>query len=119
MITYYKLTADLADRVKVYCESRGISFPVDAEVIFVAVSDSGEVVGVVGVKRIYQIEPLLFDIPTVGLVLGEKALGVLSFAGQNEAVAITKDSNGAWIDIMERYGFVVTDRNMTILKKEL
>jgi len=69
-----------------------------------------------------MIEPVVADSPFVTQILAEKTLAfataVLSPTG-GKVTALVHGERDSWISLLEKYGFVITDKNMTILKKEV
>lgn len=119
MIQYQKLTNEYLDKAKAFCAVKEIAFPFQAEVVFIAINEMDSVIGICGVKKVYQIEPLASDQPLPAMILAEKAMAVIGLTENREAVALVKDSKESFIIQLEKYGFVVTDKSMTILKKEV
>ena len=115
MIEYRKIAEADVPSVIAYCAEKEISVPVKSEVIFVAFEDD-KIVGVVAVKKVFQIEPLIADTGLIAQVLGEKALAVISMADKPNVLVLSK--NEGFIGQMERYGFEVTDKGITVLKRE-
>jgi len=121
MITYQKLTPEYVGQVKFLCQRNNISFPLNSEVIFIALDEHDTVIGVTAVKKVFQVEPLISSNPIVAHVLSEKALAVISLTDTAEAVALVRNvvDSANFISQLERSGFVITDTEITILKKEV
>lgn len=119
MIQYQKITPEYAQKAYDYCKLKEVDFPTDAEIIFIAINELDAVIGLCSVKQIFQIEPLVSDQPLVTMILGEKAMSVVATTKHEKVMALVKDSKESYISQLEKYGFVVTDKAMTILKKEV
>lgn len=108
----------LSTEVVNFCLSKEVNPPIDSSIIFGAY-DNGILVGVCALKQVYQIEPLIVEgSPHVTQILGEKMMAVASLSA-HEVIAMIKSENESYINQLERYGFVITDKSMTILKKEV
>lgn len=119
MITYKKLDAQYAQRAKDFCDKANLDFPVTAEIIFIATNEQDEIVGLSALKKVYQLEPLISNSPIVAMVLAEKAMSLVALANIPEVMAIVNDNKTEFIVQLERYGFIVTDKHMTVLVKEV
>lgn len=116
---YRSATTDDINAVKELCLNHGINPPDNGSaVIFVAESDDA-LQGVCGVKVNVQIEPLIANTPFVAQILAERAMGFITAISKGPIVVLVKEENEEWISALEKYGFVVTDKNMVVLKKEL
>jgi hypothetical protein len=115
MIEYRMLKDDERKLARQLCLEHNLDFPIRPECSFGAF-DNGNLVGVVALKKVYQIEPLIniSGSALVSQVLAEKALACASIV-TGEVEVITKKS----AELFEKYGFIVTDVEMTILKKEV
>jgi hypothetical protein len=111
---------ELADKVERFLESKNMSLQDNTQLIFVAFRDD-EIIGICGLRYVAQIEPLVADgYPEAARILAEKATAIASITF-NSVMALVegKDSNAKWINELEKYGFIITDTNMTVLKKEV
>ena len=116
VVEYRRIRLD--DEIIRFCLSHNIQPPEIGDIIFAAYDD-GVLVGVCGLKVIYQVEPLIApNSPIVAQVLGEKVLAVASMQS-HRVTAIVKSEKKDLIEQLERYGFIITDKFTTILKKEL
>lgn len=108
----------LDNEIMQFCLSHDIQPPEMGDVIFAAY-DNGVLIGVCGLKVIYQVEPLIAPGSSmVAQTLGEKALAVASMQA-HRVVAMVKSEKKDFVEQLERYGFIITDKFVTILKKEL
>lgn len=121
MITYRTVKTELDVRkVERYCNDNKILnpcfFPVST--VFIACNEEDEIVGLCGVRAVVQIEPLVSNNPVMAHILTEKAMTAASMIGK-EVIAVTKSENEKWIAQIESYGFTVTDKNMTMLRRDV
>jgi len=100
------------DLLRQFCFENNFDFPTRPECVFVAIED-GKLVGLCALKKVYQVEPLI-NVSGSALVTQILAEKVLACAGlvTHEVMAMTQKP-----DLYERYGMVVTDKDMTILTK--
>jgi hypothetical protein len=121
LVTYKIARTDHKDAIAKYCEDAGVLSPIEepgVQAIFIALDENNVIIGISAVKHVIQVEPLVCSIPMVAHVLGEKALALASTLSTNvEALVNGKDEQ--YINLLVKYGFEVTDKNMVILKKEL
>lgn len=109
------------EEVRQFCSHYQVAVPQRNSIAFGAYNDYGNLVGLAAIKVIHQIEPLILEegySPRITQTLGEKAMAVISTVS-NEVTGLVKDENSSYILQLEKYGFVVTDRNMTVLKKKV
>ena len=108
----------LDDEVVELCLQKQIDPPTIGDIIFGAYDD-GKLVGICALKQILQVEPLVAESSSLSAhVLAEKALAVAAM-NAHQVVAMVRSDNTNFISQLERYGFVITDKSMTILKKEV
>jgi len=111
---------ELSDKIERFLDSKNMSLQDNTQLIFVAFRDD-EIIGICGLRYVAQIEPLVADgYPEAARILAEKATAIASITF-NSVMALVegKDSNAKWINELEKYGFIITDTNMTVLKKEV
>ena len=112
------VTSDL-EAINGLCRDNGIAPPsADQSVIFVA-DDNGTIRGVAGVKVTVQLEPLVGQTPFIAQALAERSFGFITAISKGPVVILVHDDREDWLSVLERYGFTITDRHMTVLKKEL
>ena len=117
-MNYRTATKEDIPAINEMCANNGIAPPSEASTV-VFVADDGEIRGVAAVKITVQIEPLIGQTPFIGLALAERCMGFITAVSKGPAVAIVRESNEAWISVLEKYGFTITDKHMIVLKKEL
>lgn len=116
MIDFQRITPAYLAQAIAYCADKQVEYPIHAEVVFIALEDN-KVIGVVGVKKVFQIEPLAAESGLTAQILGEKAMAVISLAEKPNMMVLSKNED--FIQQLERYGFVITDKGMTVLKKDV
>lgn len=120
---YRIATTKDADNIRTYCKEHNAECPLDSLhdqiQIVLAEDEQGVLMGLSALKRMFVIEPLLGGSVRNQIVLAEKLMSVAGHAGGNEVVAMVKGDNHTFISNLESYGFVITDKNMTILRKGL
>lgn len=104
-----------------YCAEKNVSSPdINTKSVMIARDDeTGKVVGVVGIKRMFAIEPLVTDSPYITHILGERALAVVESSDIPMVFAMVTADKEEYLQILQKYGLVITDKNMILLRKEL
>ena len=117
MYSYKIARTDDLKEIEEYCKENNVSCD-GCSNLFVARNEEGKVVGVAGVKRVYQIEPLVSESARITQILGEKAMALISTVAP-EAIALVKSDKVDYIKVLSEYGFTITDDSMIVLKKEV
>ena len=116
MTTYRRARVNDSEQIQAYCDKNNIMSPVEdqmMQLVYIAEDDNGMIVGVSAVKRWYVVEPVIADNPRIGQVLLEKASSGIPTP---EFKCVVKDNE--LVGALEKYGFIITDKDMTILMKE-
>jgi N-acetylglutamate synthase-like GNAT family acetyltransferase len=115
MIEYRGLKIEELSEARALCVAKDLDFPSRPECVFGAF-ENGKLVGICALKKVYQVEPLvnISGSALVSQVLGEKVLACASLV-TSEVEVITKNS----AELFEKYGFVITDKDMTILHRSV
>lgn len=118
MIKYRTVKTD-KDKVicKSFCEKNKFHFRPDAIYTIAIDTEKDEIVGICGVIKITQIQPLKADNPLIAHTLSEKAVSIASLY-DSEIQTTIKTDNLKWKDELKKYGFTVVDENMSVLVKE-
>lgn len=101
-----------------YLKVNGLRAPDKQIATFIAIDDkTDEIVGLCSLEQVYRIEPIVANNPLVAHVLAEKVLSLVQVNGLRLEI-IVKSDKADKIDLFEKYGFVIRDRNITILEGE-
>jgi hypothetical protein len=103
--------------VKNYCYKHGIAFPDRNSILLVSFNDGGLVNGLVGLKPVIFVEPLVADNPILANNLGRMVEGIIIQQGIKVISASVPRENVKHIAQLEKEGFVIIDNNHTILEK--
>jgi hypothetical protein len=119
MIEYRKLIPEEWSKAREFARELGTDITPKVEILFGAY-ENGELVGIAAVKHITIIEPLVVKqgYYRVSQILGEKAMAIASLMGDT-VVILVKNIHKNYLDILEKYGFIVTDRDITVLKRSV
>jgi hypothetical protein len=117
MITYRAIRKTEQQTALNFCRENGLDLPVPFELAFGAWDDD-ILIGICVLKKTYQIEPLINTSAygVVAQILAEKTMACASLIS-NEVVALVKDEKTA--ELFEKYGFVIRDKNVTYISKEI
>lgn len=118
-IIYRQATQLHGNQVVELCQKHGIRVP-DTGVILVAIDeDSGNVKGVAALKLTYQVEPLISDDPMIALRLASMIEGAAVATNADKLLALVADKKEEEIKVFEKFGYKITDKNFSVLEKEL
>lgn len=104
--------------VKNYCSKHDIAFPVRNEVLIVSFNDQGEINGLVGLKPVVFVEPLIADNPILANNLGRMVEGIIIQQGITVISASVPRENVKHIAQLEKDGFVIVENNHIKLEKK-
>jgi len=103
------------ERIKILCDKKGISYPHQNSIVFVA-EDVNEIVGFVAITSLPFIEPLISENPVVANNLHQMAIGFLL---AQEAKNVFCYCNEDKVETFSKAGFEIFEENKIIMRKEL
>lgn len=106
------------EECKKYCDDHSINFPHKATLIMISRNESGEVDGIVGFIPEYRIEPLIASNPVTANTLARMMEGYAVGIGVQNIITHVHDEKTKFIAELEKAGFVIKDKSVTILEKE-
>jgi len=115
MINYRKYCLEDFEQVKSLCDKNNIAFPTDNELLFVAEDDEGKIIGICGLKKVYQVEPLISENALVSNNLFKMVEGVIVQNDIPRVRAITKEEN---LFRFTKVGFKKIEEDKIILEKK-
>lgn len=113
--------AELGDiqLIKEYCHKSHINFPDEAALVYIAISQEGEIKGICALERMDFIEPLIADNPLVANNLSNMVQGFAIGSGVKKLNAIVDKDNVHFINLLSKLGFRVIENNKVILEKKI
>lgn len=100
------------------CEKNGIRFDGRIPLIgFVAIGDSGEMVGTILAHQAAIIEPFVSENAATAVKLYYMMEGFLSGAGFQNVIAHTRTSNEKLTGELQRVGFELVDKQFSVFKR--
>jgi hypothetical protein len=105
------------EQVKVYCSKHNIALPVNSAILLVSFDKSGTINGICGLRTEYFIEPLIAENPQAAYQLGIMVEGYAVGSGIKTIRAEVPGDNVKHCDQLEKAGFVIVDKNRTIMEK--
>ena len=113
-MNYRLVKVEDLEQIKELCESHNIRVPYNSNVVFVA-EDGDKIVGVVGLKYMPMIEPIISDNSVVAVTLFHMIEAALALQGAQSAICLVKDEKN--IKTFQHAGFDITDESMTVMEK--
>lgn len=115
-MTYRNAYKHDLNKITEYCAKHKLKVPDNSVTIFIA-EHEGEIKGLVALKRVYQIEPLIADNSLVANRLYGMIDGVIKANGIKEVRAVTSRDNGDFIKVLDKEDFVVINFNKLTLER--
>lgn len=112
---YRSIREEDVERIKVLCDKNNIAYPHQNSIVFIA-EDQNEIVGFVGITSLPFIEPLISENPVVANNLHQMAIGFLL---AQEAKNVFCYCNEDKVELYEKAGFKVFEKNKIIMRKEM
>ena len=112
----YKIleTEEEVKQVIALCEKHKINAPTSG-IVIIAIEDH-KVVGIIGIKKVAMIEPLISENPLVALGLYERAEGIMLEKGEKVARGYTSVANEK---LFNKFGYKEVFQDEIILEKIL
>jgi len=104
------------EKVRGYLQRYKTAFPKTGKML-VDFNEQGEVIGVAGLKTETFVEPLIAENPISAVSLARMIEGVALGNGVITIRAAVPGENGKHINQLEKDGYVILDKNITILEK--
>lgn len=101
-----------------FCLDHKINFPHEASLILVSVNETGGIDGIAGLVTEYRIEPLIAKNPHTANKLGRMIEGFAVGSGIKTIKAHVQDSKESFINLLEKDGFEIIDKSVTIMEKK-
>jgi len=113
----YREYIEQTDRKQVekLCDKYGLPFPHNSN-LRVAVSESGEIKGLLGTQIRIYLEPLIAENPICGMKLYEEAIEVIKKIGANTVRCVCNTERKG---LYERIGFFQIEQNKVQMQKEI
>jgi len=106
------------DQLKKFCDKHQISVPTGNIITFIAEDNEGKIVGVTGLKQIFQVEPLISENPLVAHSLYRTIDGFIQGENIKSVRALVEKSNDKYMSTIRKEGFLVIETDKYILQKE-
>lgn len=109
------LTTDY-DKIKEYCSEHEINIPNESAAIFIA-EHEGEIKGIVGLKKVYSIEPLISDSSVIANNLYRMIDGVIKSNNVKRVRAIVGKENKKFLGVLDKEDFLIIEDDKLILER--
>lgn len=104
------------EQVKELCSKYRIEIPYENDMLFVA-DDCGQIVGICGLKKVWQIEPMISTNPLVANTLFNMVKATLLTRDVESAICFVKDVEN--VKTFVHAGVEVTDTDMVVMRLQL
>lgn len=113
---YRLATVNDVEQIKDLCHAESLAMPL-LQTCFVAQEDSGKIVGFINVANFPTIDTMISTNKIAAMRLFDMAMGAVSSSGARYVKCYTLREDV--VNVAEKSGFVINDRNATILTKEV
>lgn len=112
---YRHATKDDFKAIDALCMRYGIATPPDPSTTLIAVDETGEVRGILGMRIRLVVEPFISESGIASAVLWEKMKTASEILGHQVLLLTTKDAHA---EQAERLGFKVLNKDVIVMEKE-
>lgn len=115
---HYRLAEEKdSEIIKELCDKHLIKVPFDANLIFIAIDDNGNLIGLCALKQEWRVEPLISSNPVAAFGLSKMIEGAALSNGIKTIRAQVDSDDKYLIHQYEKSGYEVVEVNKTILEK--
>ena len=104
-------------KVRLLCDQYNIQFPADNSFLFLSVDEHTNVSGIIGMKKVYFVEPMIAATPQIAYDLGKMVEGIIVGEQIKKVRCVVPKTNQKHIEQLKKVGYEIINSETETMEK--